>query len=207
MEIADAVLTLRTDDAPLRAGLDQAEQRIRDSLSRMEHAVAQVATGLDAEGSAAIAAAVNALAVMGAAVTGTSTAATAATARLAFLTTATQTLGGTSLLAAQMVTNALVQIQSTMAALAAASAALAQSEADRRAAEEEDAAPPPPPPPPPGEVLPGLPISARRLAPAGPTIGTLHVTVERENPRAIQAGVERALVELAHAADLAGALD
>ena len=49
------------------------------------------------------------------------------------------------------------------------------------------------------------------LGPAGgaaqPLIGTLHVSVEREHPRAIQAGIEMALAELGQRAELAGALD
>ena len=42
---------------------------------------------------------------------------------------------------------------------------------------------------------------------AQPLIGTLHVTVDREHPRAIQAGIEMALAELGQRAELAGALD
>jgi hypothetical protein len=59
----------------------------------------------------------------------------------------------------------------------------------------------------PRAVLPGAPIAGAAAGPRGPLIGTLHVTVEREHPRAIQAGVERALAELGERAELAGALD
>ena len=206
MEIADAVLTLRTDDAPLRAGLDEAERRIRESLQRMERAVAEVGVDMDEGGAAAVAAAVNALAILGVAITTSGAAATGAAARLAFLTTAAQTLGGASLIAAEMIRSALGQIQATMAALASASAALAAQEAARRQAEEdEEPTPPGAPPPFDGlEVLPGVPVPA---AAGRPLLGALHITVERENPRAIQAGIERALVELAQRAELAGATD
>ena len=59
----------------------------------------------------------------------------------------------------------------------------------------------------PRAVFPGAPIAGPAAGPRGPLIGTLHVTVEQEHPRAIQAGVERALAELGERAELAGALD
>ena len=205
MEIADAVLTLRTDDAPLRSGLDQAELRIRESLARMERAVAEVGVDMDDDGAAAVAAAINALAILGATITTTGGAAIGATARLAFLTTAAQTLGATSLIVASTITGALAQIQSSLAVASAATAALsARNEA--AAAADDTSDPLGPPLFEAMDPITGLPAAAAP-APARALIGALHVTVERESPRAIQAGIERALVELAQRADLAGATD
>ncbi len=53
----------------------------------------------------------------------------------------------------------------------------------------------------------GGPVAGLAAGAAQPLIGTLHVTVEREHPRAIQAGIEMALAELGQRAELAGALD
>ena len=50
-------------------------------------------------------------------------------------------------------------------------------------------------------------VSRRHARVSAPTVGALNVTVERENPRAIQIGVERAMQEIATRADLAGAID
>ena len=101
--------------------------------------------------------------------------------------------------------------------------ALARMEsALRQAAPPPAPAPAPPPlpglPPPPGAGIPpppgfpslGAGLTATHLpvpTPLTPLVGTLNVTVEREHPRAIQAGIEQALIELASRADLTGALD
>ena len=127
MEITDTVLTLDADDAPPRAGLAEAERRIRESLARIDRASA----------------------------------------------------GGPG---ATPVATAARRIEEALAA-----------------------------PGRPGAPLPAAWAAARALGPAAgatqPLIGTLHVTVEREHPRAIQAGIEMALAELGQRAELAGALD
>ena len=129
MEIADRVLTLGDDDAPLQAGLEAAERRIRESLARIDRATA-----------------------------------------------AGPGAGATPVAAAA------------------------------RRIEEALAAPGRP-----GMVtagrLGGGPVAGLAAGATQPLIGTLHVTVEREHPRAVQAGIEMALAELGQRAELAGALD
>ena len=127
MEIADRVLTLHTDDAPLQAGLEAAERRIREALARIDRASA----------------------------------------------------GGAG---ATPVATAARRIEEALAAPGRPGAATAGR-------------------------LGGGPVAGLAAGATQPLIGTLHVTVEREHPRAIQAGIEMALAELGQRAELAGALD
>ena len=210
-EIADAVLTLRTDDAPLRAGLDRAERRIRDALRRMESAVNQ--TAANGDGGASVSTAVAALTGLSFALALTTTTSVIAAAAMPALAGAVGTLGVTSLSAAVQIRLAVSIIRRAADALMAQARAAALAAALATAKATAEATPPsfPIPPQPPLAAASGLPIAARSPAlparPNGPLVGALYVTVERENPRAIQAGVTLALTELAQRADLAGALD
>ncbi len=212
-EIADAVLTLRTDDAPLRAGLDRAERRIRDALRRMESAVNQTAANVDGDGGASVSTAVAALTGLSFALALTTTTSVIAAAAMPALAGAVGTLGVTSLSAAVQIRLAVSIIRRAADALMAQARAAALAAALATAKATAEATPPsfPIPPQPPLAAASGLPIAARSPAlparPNGPLVGALYVTVERENPRAIQAGVTLALTELAQRADLAGALD
>ena len=129
MEIADHVLRLGDDDAPLQASLEAAERRIRESLARIDRAAAARPGG-----------------------------------------------GGSPVAAAAH------RIEEALAAPGRPGAATAGR-------------------------LGGAPFAGPAAGAAQPLIGTLHVTVDREHPRAVQAGIERALAELGQRAELAGALD
>ncbi len=205
MEIADAVLTLRTDDAPLRQGLDAAEARIRESLARMQQVIAATGVDLNAGGAAVVATAITALSQLSLSITAGSIAATLTGVQLSFLTTAMQTMGGAALLAASQLISAITRITAALAAMAAAARGRSANPQGSSAGANDD-----PPPPVPGDPFP--PPSSQSAATAGrlrpgPFVGQLNITIDREHPRAIQAGVERALAELSQRADLAGALD
>ena len=206
MEIADAVLTLRTDDAPLRQGLDAAEARIRESLARMQQIIAATGVDLNAGGAAVVATAITALSQLSLSITAGGSAATLTGVQLSFLTTAMQTMGGAALLAASQLISAITRITAALAAMAAAARGRSANPQDSSAGPDDDD----PPPPVPGDPFP--PPSSQSAATAGrlrpgPFVGQLNITIDREHPRAIQAGVERALAELSQRADLAGALD
>ncbi len=215
MEIADAVLTLRTDDEPLRSGLAAAERRIRDALRRIEAVVRATTTSFDGAGAATVLAAISSLAGLTSAVSAASTAAVVTAIAVPRFTAAVASAGTASLTAAARIQSAIVIIATAVAALMAqARAAAAAASASAAAAAAATASRRSLIPPHAGLVTASLsrPTAAPRAAtfdsgrPA-PLIGALNVTVERENPRAIQAGVELALIELAARADLAGSLD
>ncbi len=210
VEIADAVLTLSTDDGPLQAGLAQAETSIRDSLARMEAVLRDGALNTGEE-QVALAQAATALVVLTISMAGIPPAATTASISLTNLSRAASDFGAAATVAATQARLAALTITAAFArVLASARAALAALNA---AAAARGAAAPGPAtstgvvPPLAARALPPGRAAAAARPPLGPLVGTLNVTVDREHPRAIQAGVERALIELAERAELAGALD
>ena len=211
VEIADAVLTLSTDDGPLQAGLAQAETSIRDSLARMEAVLRDGALNTGEE-QMALAQAATALVVLTISMAGIPPAATTASISLTNLSRAASDFGAAATVAATQARLAALTITAAFArVLASARAALAALNAAAAAARAA-AAPGPATstgvvPPLAARALPPGRAAAAARPPLGPLVGTLNVTVDREHPRAIEAGVERALIELAERAELAGALD
>ena len=211
VEIADAVLTLSTDDGPLQAGLAQAETSIRDSLARMEAVLRDGALNTGEE-QMALAQAATALVVLTISMAGIPPAATTASISLTNLSRAASDFGAAATVAATQARLAALTITAAFArVLVSARAALAALNAAAAAARAA-AAPGPATstgvvPPLAARALPPGRAAAAARPPLGPLVGTLNVTVDREHPRAIEAGVERALIELAERAELAGALD
>jgi hypothetical protein len=217
MEIADAVLTLSTDDRPLRDGLNEAESRVRAAMERMQDAFRTVASFAGADGSASEEAAEATAILFGLTqvLVGIAPAGLAAGNGLAVLSASADDLGLTTLTAAGRISTATTLISEAaerlLALVQAASAApggASDNEAfDALASDESTAVG--------ADPATGRPFTARRAPAASrrqgrsntPIVGALNITVERENPRAIQLGVERAMQELATRADLAGAID
>ena len=140
-------------------------------------------------------------------------AATTASISLTNLSRAASDFGAAATVAATQARLAALTITAAFArVLASARTALAALNAAAAAAARAAAAPGPATstgvvPPLAARALPPGRAAAAARPPLGPLVGTLNVTVDREHPRAIQAGVERALIELAERAELAGALD
>lgn len=233
-EIAEAVLVLRTDDTALASGLARAERLTLEALSRIEAVTARANLNIDRAAVEAIATAVAATDSLSFSVgTLTRTGLSAATSvgalsvsvgtltptghgaatSVGALIAALNSLAATGVAAAARIATAASTAASAAASLVAQStalraSALAPTEADAgEAASNRDAAPP--------TQVPFLRRATRTFAATNqaralstaPLVGALNVTVERENPRAIQLGVERALQELATSAALAGSID
>lgn len=212
VEIADAVLTLSTDDGPLQAGLDAAEQRIRAALDRMQRAFQQGAFSFGAE-TETLPQALGALAALNTAIAITAPSAFAATATLTGLRLAVDSFGDGAVTAAIRIAGALALLNAAVAGFAAfATAAASTLQAVASAATSTHA-------PYSGGGTGGLPIlnyvptiptpaaQPNALIRQGPIVQTLNITVDREHPRAVQAGIEQALTELARRAALSGAID
>ncbi|MCZ6707018.1 MAG: hypothetical protein O7A71_03625 [Chloroflexi bacterium] len=229
-EIAEAVLVLRTDDTALASGLARAERLTLEALGRIEAVTARANLTIDRAAVAAIATAVAATDSLSFSVgTLTRTGLSAATSvgalsvsvgtltptglgaatSVGALIAALNSLAATGVAAAARIATAASTAASAAASLVSQAAALrasAQAQANESAQASDDA--------PPAQV-PFLHRATRTFAATNqaralstaPLVGTLNVTVERENPRAIQLGVERALQELATSAALAGSID
>ena len=134
VEIADAVLTLSTDDGPLQAGLAQAETSIRDSLARMEAVLRDGALNTGEE-QVALAQAATALVVLTISMAGIPPAATTASISLTNLSRAASDFGAAATVAATQARLAALTITAAFArVLASARAALAALNAAAAAA-------------------------------------------------------------------------
>ena len=229
-EIAEAVLILRTDDTALASGLAKAERLTLEALSRIEAVTARANLNIDRAAIEAIATAVAATDSLsfsvgtltrGGLIAATSVGALSvsvgtltptglgAATSVGALIAALNSLAATGVAAAARIATAATTAASAAASLVAQAAALraaAQAHANESAEASDDAPP---------TQVPFLRRATRTFAATNqaralntaPLVGALNVTVERENPRAIQLGVERALQELATSAALAGSID
>ncbi len=209
-EIAEAVLILRTDDTALASGLAKAERLTLEALSRIEAVTARANLNIDRAAIEAIATAVAATDSLSFSVGTLTRTGLIAAPSVAALIAALNSLAATGVAAAARITSAAsiaANAASNLVGQAAALRASALADAAQAAASNRDAAPP--------AQVPFLRRATRTFAAttqaralsSAPLVGALNVTVERENPRAIQLGVERALQELATSAALAGSID
>lgn len=216
MEIADAVLTLSTDDKPLRDGLNEAESRVRAAMERMQDAFRTVASVAGADGSASAEAAEATAVLVGLTqvLIGLAPVGLAAGNGLGILSATTGEFGIATLTAAGRISTAtsiigeaargLLTLAQTATVLSASANNAVPSTPDGDGSTAIGADPATGKP----FTASDAPAASRRQArPGSAVVGVLNVTVERENPRAIQVGIERAMQELATRADLAGAID
>ncbi len=216
MEIADAVLTLSTDDKPLRDGLNEAESRVRAAMERMQDAFRTVASVAGADGSASAeeAEATALLVGLTQVLIGLAPGGVAAGNGLGLLSATTSEFGTATLTAAGRISTATTIIGEAarrLLTLAQTTTVLSTStnngvpstpDSDGSTAIGADPATGRP------FTASDAPAASRRQGrQRSAVVGVLNVTVERENPRAIQVGIERAMQELATRADLAGAID
>ncbi len=208
-EIAEAVLILRTDDTALASGLAKAERLTLEALSRIEAVTARANLNIDRAAIEAIATAVAATDSLSFSVGTLTRGGLIAATSVGALIAALNSLAATGVAAAARIATAASTAASAAASLVSQAAALraaAQTQANESAEASDDAPP---------TQVPFLRRATRTFAATNqdralsttPLVGALNVTVERENPRAIQLGVERALQELATSAALAGSID
>ncbi len=213
-EIAEAVLILRTDDTALASGLAKAERLTLEALGRIEAVTARANLNIDRAAIEAIATAVAATDSLSFSVGTLTRGGLIAATSVGALIAALNSLAATGVAAAARIATAASTAASAAASLVSQAAALRASalaptdaDAAQAAPSNRDAAPP--------TRVPFLRRATRTFAATNqaralntaPLVGALNVTVERENPRAIQLGVERALQELATSAALAGSID